>query len=125
MILSRLSFLCLLLVASGANEPAPEQGPRMRGLGSGTARQGQVIGCHCAESGTCGCRRSDSSRPPTEQEEELERTVLNKTTQLSEWWLAQNETTRMAGWGGGWNETTNLWYGGGYGGYGGGYGGYG
>jgi len=111
-----------LLAACGADA----SGPALRGFAVATAaptpvpepsvpQDGQAIGCSCGDS-ECQCKRADSSGQQSDEDEELERVVLNRTKELSAWWQKQNETTRLMAqsWSGdALNQSMGLWHAGG------------
>ena len=121
-------LLSLLVVALGADGSESTSGLRGAHAAPGAAAESDPsaagpehsIGCSCAAGGACRCSHSQSSGPRSEEVEQLEQAVLNRTKQLNTWWQAQNETVRLTPWNGPMlNQSTALWWGGG-GGWGGG-----
>mmetsp|Transcript_90962 Transcript_90962/g.278447 ORF Transcript_90962/g.278447 Transcript_90962/m.278447 type:complete len:176 (-) Transcript_90962:181-708(-) len=94
--------------AAAPSAAAAETEPSAQG--EAASPQGQHVGCTCYEGGECQCARSGVAGAGSEEDEQLEKALMNRTKQLAEWWQAQDEAARMSPWSGpALDESTDLW----------------
>merc|ERR1719436_677953 len=94
-----------LVVATPGEVAAPQPDPS-------APNDTQVIGCSCGDI-ECQCKRVETSGQHRDEDDDLERAVMNHTRELSAWWQKQNETTRLTAqsWSGdALNQTMGLWH---------------